>query len=184
MSAESLRKLHAHVTEAAQANDADLLSFADVPMAQRRIRRDSRAQERRRARKVKLVGDAQHEGFAHHNAVGISAVSYSAENFVFGVVGERGEIDAELLLTRAAVDADAAGADHAADTDCVAFFEPRYRVAGFRDTANDFVPGHNGINGWQRALPFIANLVQVGMTNAAVLDLNLHIVWAQVAPGD
>ena len=45
--AEGAGELHAHVAEAAEADDADLLSGADLPVAQRRVRRDAGAEQRR-----------------------------------------------------------------------------------------------------------------------------------------
>src|SRR5216684_1682901 len=161
MRAESLGKLHAHVSEAAQAHNADFLTFADIPVAQRRIRSNARAQQRSRAREVELVRHAQHERFAHHNAVRISAECDAAENLVLGVIGEGWEIDAELLIAGPAVLAHAARTDHAADANDVAFFELFYSAARFRDAANNFVAWHDGINRRQTVLPFIAHLMQV-----------------------
>ena len=47
MGAERLGELHAHVAEAAQADDADLLAVADFPMPQRRVGGDAGAEQRR-----------------------------------------------------------------------------------------------------------------------------------------
>ena len=46
VSSERTTKLHGHVTESSQPNYADLLAFADAPVAHRRICGDPRAQER------------------------------------------------------------------------------------------------------------------------------------------
>ena len=48
--AEGVGELHAHVAQPAEADDADLLAFADLPVAQRRVRGDAGAQQRRRRR--------------------------------------------------------------------------------------------------------------------------------------
>ena len=68
--------------KSAEADDADLLPFADFPVAQRRIGGDAGAQQRRGAGGIQLVGHAQHEGFVDDDAVGIAAVGDAAENFV------------------------------------------------------------------------------------------------------
>src|SRR5437764_6615572 len=131
MRSESLGKFHAHMPEAAQANNANLLSLANVPEPQRRICRNAGAQQRRCAGKIQLVGDAQNERLAHHDTVGVSAVSDAAENLVLSVIGESGEVNAELLLAGEAIDALSAGTDHAADACRISFFEFFDRAAGF-----------------------------------------------------
>src|SRR5947207_373956 len=83
------------------------------------------------AGKIQLVGDAQNERLAHHDTVGVSAVSDAAENLVLSVIGESGEVNAELLLAGEAIDALSAGTDHAADACRISFFEFFDRAAGF-----------------------------------------------------
>src|SRR6266536_4999361 len=161
MRSESLRKLHAHVPEAAQANNADLLSLANVPVPQRRICRNPGAQQRRCTGKVQLVGDAQYERLAHHNAVRVSAISDAAENLVLSVIGEGREVNAELLLAGEAIDALSAGTDHTADAYDFSFFEFPHCPAGFGHPANDLVARNLGINCRQLALPFVAQRMQV-----------------------
>jgi hypothetical protein len=58
-------------------------------MAQRRIRRDARAEQRRGGGEIQILRHAQHERFVHDDAVGITAVSHAAGNLVRRVVGER-----------------------------------------------------------------------------------------------
>src|SRR5260370_5221428 len=111
--AESLGKFNAHMPEAAESHNPNVLTFADIPMAQGRIRGDARAQQRRRSREVELVRNAQNKRFSHHNAVRISAVSDATENLVLGVVGQSWKIDTELLIACQAVIAHAARTDHA-----------------------------------------------------------------------
>ena len=52
-------ELHPHVPEPAEADDADLLALADLPVPQRRVGRDARAQQRGRAGQVEVRRDAQ-----------------------------------------------------------------------------------------------------------------------------
>ena len=67
-------ELHAHVTESAEADDADFLARAGAPVFQRGIERDARAQQRRDGREVELVRNVQDEFFVDDDALGIAAV--------------------------------------------------------------------------------------------------------------
>ena len=71
--AEGLGELHAHVAETAEADDADLLAGADLPVAQRRIRGDARAQQRRGGGEIEVGRHAQHEILRHDDALGVTA---------------------------------------------------------------------------------------------------------------
>ena len=68
--AKSLRQFHAHVTKPAQPDDADFLTFGDLVMAQRRISRDARAEQRSGGGAIQIFRDAQHERLVHDDAVG------------------------------------------------------------------------------------------------------------------
>jgi hypothetical protein len=50
-------------------------------------------------------------------------------------------------------------------------------IARFDDTANDFVSRHHRVN---RATPFVARLMDIGMANATIEDVDLHIVGLNV----
>src|SRR6266849_7981114 len=102
-----MRKFHAHVPQSAKAYDADLLSFADIPMAHRRVGGNSRAEQWRRSGKVQTLGHAQYILFVHDDGVRIAAVRYPAEKFVLAVVGQGHELLAILLLAGLAVSAHA-----------------------------------------------------------------------------
>ena len=54
--AEAVRELQRHVAESAEADDADLLARADVPVAQRRVGGDAGAEQRRGAGGVEPSG--------------------------------------------------------------------------------------------------------------------------------
>jgi hypothetical protein len=77
------------------------------------------------------------------------------------VVGEGWKIYAELLIAGAAVLAYAAGTDHTAHANNVAFLELFDGAAGFCDAANNFVSRHDGINRRQTVLPLVAHLMHV-----------------------
>jgi hypothetical protein len=62
MRAERMRQLHAHMAEAADAHDPDLLARPRLPMAKRRPGRDSRAEQRRHTGQIGLaVADPEDE---------------------------------------------------------------------------------------------------------------------------
>src|SRR3546814_1578991 len=69
-----------------------------------------------------------------------------------------------------------AAVDDAADTDQVAWLETHDVATHRRHTADDLVPRHARI---LRARPFRTHLVDVGVAQAAVGDVDLHIVGAQ-----
>lgn len=56
--AEGAGELHAHVAEAAKADDADLLAGADLPVAERGVGRDAGAEQRGGGGEVHALGDA------------------------------------------------------------------------------------------------------------------------------
>jgi hypothetical protein len=68
-----------------------------------------------------------------------------------------------------------AAADEAADTDRVADLEAFHVRADRADVADDLVARHAGI---PRAAPFRARRVQVGVADAAIGDLDLHVACA------
>src|ERR1700733_1900774 len=98
MCAESVGELDTHVSQAAEANDADLLALANLPVAQRGISRNARAEQRSSRSQVQLVRNPERKGFVNHDAVGIAAIGHAAEMLLLGVVGESCGAIAELLV--------------------------------------------------------------------------------------
>ena len=88
-------------------------------------------------------------------------------------------MDAILLLSRVARLASHAAVDHAADRRQVADLDPRDLRTDGGDAADDLVPRQRRI---ERVAPIVADLVQVGMTDAAVKDVDRDIVRPQIAP--
>jgi len=99
--------------------------------------------------------------------------------FIRGVVGEDGAFFAELFEIVPAVFTDAAGVHHATDPGQIAFLELLDPRAGPRDAPYDFVARHARVD---RALPLVADGMQVTVANAAVKDINSHVRWPHVAP--
>src|SRR5690606_16454443 len=104
---------------AAETHDRDLLAGACTPLAQRRVRRDARAEQRRGDVEADAVGDAAHEGVLDDDLLAVAAVGgFTVE--ADAVVGLHVALDAELLGACLAVLALAARVDRAADADAVA----------------------------------------------------------------
>ncbi len=82
MSSERTTKLHGHVTESSEPDHADLLAFADAPVAHRRVCGDPRAQERRSSSDVQVRRQSQNEMFIDDDAIGIAAIGDAAKVFV------------------------------------------------------------------------------------------------------
>ena len=62
-------QLYAHVSQAAQAHDADFLSLVHFPVAQRRVSCNAGAEQRRHSGKIGFVGNVQNKILVHHNAL-------------------------------------------------------------------------------------------------------------------
>ena len=92
-------------------------------MAQRGVRGDSGAEQGRGNIEFKGRGDAHHEVLGHHHGRGVATLGDCSVD-VLGSVGPDVAFQAVLLLAGAAVDALAAGIDHAANTHAVAHGVP------------------------------------------------------------
>src|SRR4051794_18398623 len=90
-------ELYSHVAQPAKANDSNLLSFADVPMPQRRICGDSSAEQRRDSCRVKIVWNAQYEILVNDNPFRIATVGHSTKDLVIAVVRASKPGEAVLL---------------------------------------------------------------------------------------
>ena len=179
--AEGMGELDAHVAESAEADDADFLAFANFPVTKGRIGGDAGAEQRSGGGEIEVRGDLQREIFIDHDAIGIAAVGDAGENFVFTVVGEGGAVFAEGFVAIEATGASAAGVDEAADGGDIAFLEFFDGAADFDDAADDLVARNHGINGGHDAFPLIANLMQIGVADAAEEDLDLNVLGTRIA---
>ena len=90
--------LSAHVAESAEADDADLLAGAGIPMAQRRIGGDAGAEQGRDGGEIEILRDGVSEALVDNIIVGIAAHGDGSVDAVFDGVGER-----ELLQRRNAL---------------------------------------------------------------------------------
>ena len=142
--AEGMGEFDPHVAEAAETHDANFLTFLHLPVAQRRVGGDARAEQRSGRCEIELFGYLQRKSLGDHDALGVAAVGDASDLLVFGVVGESRHVVAILLFARAAAGAHATGIDHAAHRCNVALFELLDGAAGFDHAADDFVPGTQG----------------------------------------
>ncbi len=172
--AHRMGELHAHMAEAADPDDTDLLARAGLPVTQRRPGGDAGAEQRRdRGELFGRMGDAQHELVADDDALGIAAQRMAGRIRRRPVIGAGEAVLAKLLQPLGAGRTMLAAVDQAADADGVADLEAADRVADRAHRADDLMARHARV---ERPVPFRANLVQVGMAHAAIGDLDLHIV--------
>lgn len=175
--AQGVCEFDAHVTETAEAEDRYVLARAGTPMLQRRIERDAGAEQGRGGVQGQILRQAKNVVFIDHDLVGITAESRGAVRFP-AVVGEDQTRVAVLLLPMPALGALAAGIDKDTDADFVSDLVLANFAADSRDDSRDFVARNHGEYG---ATPLIAGLMNVGMTNAAKLDVDDHVVLARLA---
>ena len=79
---ERVGKLHAHVAQSAETDDADLLALGDAPVAHGRVGRDPGAEQRRGSGEIEVGRNAQNETFVDDDAVGVAAVGDASEVLV------------------------------------------------------------------------------------------------------
>jgi len=152
-------------------------------MAHRRVGRDSSAEQRSGARRIQVRRHTQHEMLIDDDAFGISAIRHAPEMLVRKVVGVRG-IGAELFEPGAAFRAGAVGVDHAAHGGKIADLELLHRRADFGDAADDLVSGDAWVDRGKKLSPLIADLVQIGMADPAVENVNLDVLFSWISSGN
>ena len=177
MRTHCLGEFHAHVSKSAESHDADFLALDDLVVSQRGISGDAGAEERGGGGEIQILRDVQHKGFIHDHAPGVSTVSHAAAVFIRAVEGKDRALVAELFEIFLAAFTDAAGIHQTTDAGDVAFLELLDVRAGFRDASDDFMARHAGISG---ALPFVAGGMHVRVADAAVKNLDLHVVRAGI----
>src|ERR1700690_1963006 len=175
--------LNAHMTESTETDPAYLLALAYAPVAHRRVSRDSGAKQRSSSGEIEVRGHAQDKPLVDHDTVGVAAIGDASQMFVGEVVG-KGRIRAELLEARHALRAGAIGVDHAADGSRVAGLELGHRRTDLGYAPDNFVPRNTWIDGGHEFAPLVADLVEIGVTNAAIQNFDLDILFGWLTPGD
>jgi len=166
------------MSKAAQAEDAELVSLAYFPFAEGGVSGNPCAEEGRYSFQRKLGRDAERVFFVDHDLGGIAAVGGRLSVLFVAVVGWAEKGVAVLFESFLAALADAAGVDEAAHAGKVADLEVFYMAAYAADTADDLMAGDHGEDG---AAPFAADLVDIGVADAAVQDLDDYVVFAGFA---
>ena len=159
---------------------ADLLAGPGAPVRQRGVERDPCAEQRRGDVETDALGDAQHVVLVDDDLGGVATEGLLA-GVLTAVVGLHLALRAELLLACLAVLALTAGVDEAADTHPVADLVLADLVADLRDGAGDLVAGdHREV----AAAPLVTGLVDVGVADAGVGDVDDDVVRLRVAARD
>jgi len=180
-SAQRMRQFDAHVPEASQTNDGHFFPGTRLPVTQWGVERNSGAKQRRTGVQRKVIGHTQDVIFVHHNPGGIPAIGRLAL-FIAAVVGPHGLHSTILLEAALAFGAGATGIDKTADPYFVSYFVFRHLVSNFRHYPSDFVPRHHGEDGFFLIVtPLIADLVNVGVADAAIFDPDYDIVVPRLA---
>src|SRR6185295_4905499 len=76
---ECIRDLHAHMAQSTDTNDSDFLAWSNSPVTHRRIRCDTGAQQRCRARWIEIRRHSQYEMLIDNNTLGITTVRDASE---------------------------------------------------------------------------------------------------------
>mgnify|MGYP000697585831 CR=1 FL=1 len=118
------------------------------------------------------MGDAQDELLLDHDIVRVAAEGVFAAKSR-AVVGAGEAVFAILLLALGAGFAVLAAVDHAADTGQIAHLELADIGAHGGHSANDFMARYRRVQG---VFPFVAYGVQVRVADAAIEDVDLHII--------
>ena len=180
MRAKRAGKLYAHVSEAAETDDADFFTGADFPMTQRRIRGDAGAQQGRDASETEVLRESENEVFIDDDALGITSVGGQTKVFVHGAERHDGR-RRELLEAFFTMRAGQIGIHEAADAGEVAWLEFSDLRTDLGDTAYDFVTWHGGV---LSEVPLVAREVEIRVADAAVENLYLDIAIGELAARD
>ena len=182
LGAQRMRQLDAHVPQAAHADDRYFLAGARLPLPKRRIQRDSRAQKGSAGIERQIIRHAQYIVFIDHDPVRISTIGWSAL-LIPRVVCPDGLHAAILLEASLALSTGAAGIDKTAHSHLVADLVLRHLAAHCGNYAGDFMPRHHGEDRFFLVVaPLVARLVNIGMTDSAILDLDDNIMFPRFAP--
>ncbi len=126
------------------------------------------------------MADRQHVALMHHDLLRVAAHGPAGRVIGLAVVGTD-HVVAIVFQTFFAIRTGLAAVDDTAHADQVTDLEFADVVADGGNTAHDLVTGDAGVLG---AGPFGTDLVQVGVADAAIGDVDLHIVRAGGAAGD
>jgi hypothetical protein len=150
-------------------------------MLERGIGGDAGTKQGRRALERNVLWDREHVILVDRDAGRVAAKGRRLAVTLVAVVGERHADLAILLLAFAAGRAAAAGIDEAADADDVAGLPFLHMVADLDHLADNLVARDHGED---RVVPLVLHLMNVGVTDAAIKNVNQNVVRARFAPLD
>ena len=179
--AHGLGDLHAHVPEAAHAENGHARAGSHLIVLQRGVCGDTGAQEGCAGREVQLLRDVQGEVLAHGEAARVAAGRRVSVGI--GAVGPQGarRRGAPLLVAGFAHLAGAAGSDQAADAHAVPHLERGDAGADLGDNADELMAGHERVG---NGTPFAAGAVNVGVADARIGDIEVDFALAGLANVD
>src|SRR5213080_1165580 len=172
-------QLHCHVAQPTQPDDADLLARADVEMPERRVGGDTGAAQGSRGGEWKLRGNLEGVILVHDHVRRIPTVRRRLLVFLCSVVSEDEMIFAILLQAYFAACAHPAGIDETADASKFVDLESLHLGSDPRHASDDFMAGDHGE---YRAVPLIPCLMDVGVADSTVKNLNEQIIRTWAAP--
>ena len=117
------------------------------------------------------------------DAVGVAAVGDPSQMLIGEVVGV-GRIPAELFESGPARGAGPVGVDQAANPGKVAGLELGDSGANLGNATDDLMAGNAGIDGGHKVAPLVADLVKIGVADAAEKDFNLYVSFGRLATHD
>src|SRR6478735_11528895 len=115
--------------------------------------------------------------FIDDNLIRITSIGRRVSVFLRSVISKDAVAFAILFIPAAARRTLAARVYEASDADLIADAEPLHRRSDLRHRAHNLMAGHHGK---LRTTPFVACLMDIGVTNAAVADLNQQIMRFQI----
>ena len=141
------------------------------------------AQSKGGSSEIQVRRDAQNEALVDDDAVGVATIGDAPEVLIRHVKGEC-EVRAKLLEADAALIAGSIRVHQATYGGEVPGLELRDCGADFGDAANDFMSRNNRVRGRHEFAPLITHRVEIGVTNAAEQNFDLHVVFGWIAPRD
>src|SRR6266446_2582067 len=180
---ERVSKFYRHVAKSTETDHANFLALGDAPVMHRRVSRDPGAKQRRGCGKIKIGWEAQNEVFIDDDAFRVAAVGHASEVLIRRVESED-HVRAELLEAGLALRAGAVRIDHAPDRSEIARLVLGNCRADFGYAADDLMAGDNRVIRGHELAPLVANRMEIGVTDAAKQDFNLHVAVSWIATVD
>ncbi len=162
-------ELERHVPKAADADDADARGGRQIVDNERRKDRDATAEERADLGGVEALGQRARPGPLHADAIGEGAVAAD---------DGPADVGAEVVVTGETFGAREATVGGPADADFLADLEALGLGAERDDGAGGFMAGDERIPG---PTPFVVEHGEIGMAQAAIVDLDLDFLGREIA---